>query len=116
MADMQDRYPRTRVVRIFIGPGKSMPSWSGPVLGPIVQAGAVVHVSFKTNPVPEVVSWVADKPAGVLLLLTSDHEPEQQEYGDPTVEQYHATWAELVPALDGHPMRGEILLGPVYTR
>lgn len=116
VADMLTMYPGTTVVRIFVGPGDPLPAWDGPVLGPAVAAGAVVHVSFKTNSTADVLAWADKKPAGVLLLLTYAHEPEQQKYGDPTVDVFHARWSQLVAAFDGHPARAEILLGPVYTR
>ncbi|MFE9955826.1 hypothetical protein [Micromonospora sp. NPDC005299] len=115
VAEMLAMYPGTTAVRVFVGVGNPLPAWDGPVLGPI-PAGVLVHLSFKTNSVPELLAWAAKKPAGLLLLLTYGHEPEQQKYGDPTVQQFHARWGELVPAFDGHPMRDEILLGPVYTR
>ncbi|HEY9415352.1 MAG TPA: hypothetical protein VIQ30_11380, partial [Pseudonocardia sp.] len=83
---------------------------------PLIAAGATPHLSFKTNPVPDVLAWAAQKPAGLRLLLTMDHEPEQQKGGDPTVEEFHAGWAELLQAFDGRPMRDEMMLGPVYTR
>lgn len=116
VADMLALYPGTQVARIFVGPGKPLPAWDGPVPAPLVAADATVHLSFKTNPVADVVAWVARKPAGVLLILTFAHEPEQQRDGDPTPEVFHARWGQLVDALAGHPQRPEILLAPVYTR
>lgn len=115
--DMLALYPGTQVVRIFVGAGKPLPEWSGPVLGPLVDAKAVVHLSFKTYDLPVLLAWVARKPAGVLLILTYAHEPEQgKDAGDPTVEVFHLRWGQLVDALTGHPQRPEILLAPVYTR
>ncbi|MFI6329849.1 hypothetical protein ACIBBG_16300 [Micromonospora chersina] len=114
---MLKTYERTGVARIFVSAGKPMPAWDGPVLGPLVAAGVAVHLSYKTNPLSEVLAWVARKPAGVLLFLSEDHEPEQgPDAGDPTLEEYHASQAALVAAFDGHPMRDEIWLGPVFTR
>ncbi|MEE3918177.1 hypothetical protein V2I01_04765 [Micromonospora sp. BRA006-A] len=86
------------------------------MLGPLVAAGVTIHLSYKTNPMADVLAWAAGKPAGLPLFLTRSHEPEQQKDGDPTVEQFHAAWAELVPAFDGAPMRDEIWLGPTFTR
>ncbi|WP_162959245.1 peptidoglycan-binding domain-containing protein [Micromonospora tulbaghiae] len=116
VAEMLARFEGTGVGRIFVGPGDPLPSWDGPVLGPLVAAGAVVHLSYKTNPLADVLAWVARKPPGLLLKLTRNHEPEQQRGGDPTVAQFHAAWAELVAALADVPGRDEMLLGPVYTR
>ncbi len=113
---MLDTYQGTSAVRVFVQPNKPMPAWDGPVLGPLVAAGVTIHVSYKTNSLAEVLAWAALKPAGLPLKLTKNHEPEQQRDGDPTPEQFHAAWAELVPAFDGAPMRDEIWLGPVYTR
>ncbi|MGW9196046.1 hypothetical protein [Micromonospora chersina] len=113
--DMLARYD-ARAVRIFVGVGDPLPAWDGPILGPMVGRGVVVHLSFKTNPTAEVLAWAGRKPPGLILLLTYAHEPEQQRGGDPTVRQFHTRWGELVPAFDGHPLRDEILLGPVYTR
>ena len=115
--EMLKTYEGTGVARIFVSPNKPMPAWDGPVLGPLVAAGVAVHLSYKTNPLSEVLPWAGRKPAGVPLWLTEDHEPEQgPDAGDPTLDEFHAAWGALVPAFDGHPMRDEIWLGPVYTR
>ncbi|HEY9414359.1 MAG TPA: hypothetical protein VIQ30_06345, partial [Pseudonocardia sp.] len=114
---MLKTYQGTGVARIFVSAGKSMPAWDGPVLAPLVAAGVAIHLSYKTNSLSEVLPWAGRKPASVLLWLTEDHEPEQgPDAGDPTLEEYHASQAALVAAFDGHPMRDEIWLGPVYTR
>ncbi|QLQ38001.1 hypothetical protein [Micromonospora robiginosa] len=110
-------YRDTGAGRIFVQPGKPMPTWDGSVLGPLVAAGVTVHVSYKTNPLAEVLAWAARKPAGSRLKLTKNHEPEQgPASGDPTPEEFHAAWAELWSAFDAAPMRDEIWLGPTYTR
>ncbi|MEV4270544.1 MULTISPECIES: hypothetical protein [Micromonospora] len=117
VADMLDTYRGTGVARIFVGRGDPLPAWDSLVLGPLVAASVPVHLSYKTNPVPDVVAWSRRKPPGLRLFLTEDHEPEQgPESGDPTLDEFHAAWGTLVPAFDAHPMRDEIWLGPVFTR
>ncbi|WBB73224.1 hypothetical protein O7602_26650 [Micromonospora sp. WMMD1128] len=116
VAEMLKTYEGTGAGRIFVQPRKALPPWDGPVLAPLVDAGVVVHLSYKTNLIGEVLAWVGRKPAGLRLKLTKNHEPEQQKDGDPTVEEFHAGQAELVSAFDGHPTRDEIWLGPTFTR
>ncbi|HEY9413206.1 MAG TPA: hypothetical protein VIQ30_00475 [Pseudonocardia sp.] len=114
--EMLGMYPGTGAARIFVGAGKPIPDWSGPVLGPL-GTEVVPHVSFKTWDLAPVVRLVDGIPDGQLLILTYAHEPEQgQAAGDPTPEQFHARWAELVARLAGHPKRDRVLLAPVYTR
>jgi hypothetical protein len=117
VAEMLAMYPGTTAVRIFVGAGKPLPTWDGPVLGPI-PAGVMVHVSFKTWDVPAVERWLTAMPAEhAPIILTYAHEPEQgTAAGDPTVEQFRTRWAELVAALADHPRRPDVLLVPVYTR
>ncbi|MEV7267050.1 hypothetical protein AB0N38_26160 [Micromonospora aurantiaca] len=117
VADMLAMYPSTQAVRVFVGAGKALPTWDGPVLGPI-PADVLVHLSFKTFDVPAVQRWLTAMPQGrAPLVLTYAHEPEQgPDEGDPAPEVFHARWAELVAGLADHPRRPEVLLAPVYTR
>ncbi|MFG2165508.1 hypothetical protein [Micromonospora chersina] len=117
VAEMLAMYPGTTAVRIFVGAGKPLPTWDGPVLGPI-PAGVLIHVSFKTWDLPAVERWLTAMPADhAPIILTYAHEPEQgTAAGDPTVEVFRARWAELVAALADHPRRADVLLVPVYTR
>ena len=110
-------YPGTTAVRVFVGAGKPLPAWDGPVLGPI-PPGVLIHVSFKTFDIPAVERWLmAMPPDHAPIILTYAHEPEQgTAAGDPTVEQFRTRWAELVAALADHPRRQDVLLVPVYTR
>ncbi|MCT2277984.1 hypothetical protein M3G91_10140 [Micromonospora chalcea] len=113
---MLNLYPGTGTVRLFVGAGKPIPEWGGPVLGPLGTT-VVPHLSFKTWDLGPVVKLVDGIPDGQLLILTYAHEPEQgTAAGDPTPEVFHARWAELVAALADHPKRDRLLLVPVYTR
>lgn len=118
VTDMLKTYPGTGTARIFVGKGKPIPTWDGPVLGPLVAAGVkVVHLSVKDPDWPAVRRLIDAKPAGLLLILTFGHEPEQgTKEGDLPIDQWRARWAELVALLADHPARGELLLVPVYTR
>ncbi|MFI7073552.1 hypothetical protein [Micromonospora sediminicola] len=115
---MLDAYQGTTVARIFVEAGKPLPAWDGPVLGPVVAAGVpVVWLSYKTNPPSDVAAWAGLKPPGMLLMLSEDHEPEQgPETGDPPLDDYHTQQAALMDVFEGHPLRDEILIGPIYTR
>ncbi|WP_247677323.1 hypothetical protein [Micromonospora sp. C41] len=116
VAEMLDRYTATGTARIFVGAGKALPSWSGPVLGPLGDQ-VLPHVSFKTWDLAGVRAWLDQMPAGRRLILTYAHEPEQgPSAGDPVPEVFHARWAELVAALADHPARDRVWLVPVYTR
>ena len=110
-------YPGTTAVRIFVGAGKPLPTWDGPVLGPIPPS-VLVHLSFKTFDIPAVERWLMAMPEQhAPIILTYAHEPEQgADAGDPAVEQFRTRWAELVAALADHPRRPDVLLVPVYTR
>ncbi|MET9301790.1 hypothetical protein ABZX66_20950 [Micromonospora aurantiaca] len=115
---MLDTYQGTGCARIFVGVGKPVPTWDGPVLGPLVAAGVpVVHLSVKDRDWTAVKRLVDGKPAGMLLLLTFGHEPEQgPSEGDLPIEQWKQAWADLVGLLADHPARAELWLVPVYTR
>lgn len=108
-------YPGTEAVRVFRNLSQTLPSWTGTILAPIVAADATVHLSFKVWDLAAVYSWLTSMPAGVRLVLTYAHEPEQQTGGDPTPEVFRSRWAELVSTLAPHPKRSQVILAPVYT-
>ncbi|MEW2442778.1 hypothetical protein [Micromonospora marina] len=114
--EMLDRFEATGTARIFVGAGKVLPAWDGPVLGPLGDQ-VLPHVSFKTWNLAALRAWLDQMPTGRRLILTYAHEPEQgPEVGDPTTEVFHARWAELVVGLADHPARDRVWLVPVYTR
>lgn len=109
------RYPGTEAVRVFRSSTQTLPSWSGTVLGPIVAAGAVPHLSFKIWDLAAVTTWLNSMPSGQRLILTYWHEPEQQTSGDPLPAVFRSRWLELVQTLESHPARSRITLAPVFT-
>ncbi|GAA3750748.1 hypothetical protein [Micromonospora maritima] len=115
IADTLARYPNTQAVRVFRNSSQTLPSWTGTVLGPLVQAGVLIHLSFKLWDVPALVKWLDDMPATVRLVLTYHHEPEQQDGGDPTPSVFRSRWAQMCNTLATHSARSRILLCPVYT-
>lgn len=116
---MATRYPRPRVMRLYSGAGKGLASWSG--LLAQVPANTVLHYSFKdwTAASPTAIrDWLSARPTsrrGVVDVVTLDHEPEQQDSGDPTPAEFRREWKELVDALADHPRRREVWLVPVFT-
>lgn len=118
---MLARYPQPQVMRLYTGAGGGLASWTS---GPLSQvpAGCVMHYSFKdwtaASSPAAIRSWLSARPTsrrGVVDVLTLDHEPEQQDSGDPTPAQFRQEWQELVAALADHPRRAEIGLVPVFT-
>jgi hypothetical protein len=107
------KFPGTKFMRLFSSGG--LPSWTGSYLN-LVPADVTIQLSFKTWP-QDVSAWLTSRPANrrTPFYLILDHEPEQQDGGDPTPAQYKQEWQELIAALRGHPRRGEVLLTPTYT-
>lgn len=107
------KFPGTTFVRLFSSTG--LPSWTSGIL-PMVGADVTLHFSFKTWPA-DVSAWLSARPASRRrpFYLTLDHEPEQQDGGDPTPAQFKQEWRDLIETLDEHPRRNEVLLTPVYT-
>ncbi|MGC1212617.1 MAG: hypothetical protein WA890_15260, partial [Micromonospora sp.] len=108
-------YPGTEAVRVYRNSSQTLPSWTGTVLGPIVSAGAVPHLSFKIWDLAALTSWLNAMPSTQRLILTYSHEPEQQTSGDPDPATFKSRWLELVQTLEAHPARSRITLAPVYT-
>jgi hypothetical protein len=113
LGPMLAKFPGTKLVRLYSK--TTLPSWTSGIL-PMVGADVTLHVSFKTWPV-NVAGWLTSRPTNrrTPFYLTLDHEPEQQDSGDPAPAEYRAEWRELTAALAGHPRRGEVMLTPVYT-
>lgn len=107
------KFPDTKYIRLFSSTG--LPGWASSYLS-IPPADATLHISFKSWP-QNVAAWLDGRPTNrrTPFYLTLDHEPEQQDSGDPTPAQFQQEWRELIAALQGHPRRGEVLLTPVYT-
>ncbi|MFI2663273.1 glycosyl hydrolase [Micromonospora carbonacea] len=118
---MATRYPQPRLMRLYSAPGKGIAPWSSGMLAQ-VPVDTVLHYSFKdwsrTTSPALIRDWLSARPAarrGVVDLLTLDHEPEQQDSGDPTPAEYRQEWLELLEALADHPRRREVWLVPVFT-
>lgn len=110
-------YPVPSTVRIFIGAGEGLPSWTSGVLAAIPDTVRLIIVSIKDWRV-DAAGWLSQMPEKFRgrIVLCLDHEPEQQDGGDPTPLQFRTEWAELVEALRGHARRSWILLAVVFTR
>jgi hypothetical protein len=117
-----EMYPGTKTFRIFIGPTFGLPpgAWTDP-LHPLslVDWDADVIVSWRDLEVDAaafVNAWLASGHLGRLILVPH-HEPEQQTGGDPTLEQYRASWSRLVDQVGRHPARllGRVQLAVCYT-
>ncbi|MFF0822403.1 hypothetical protein ACFYUR_18735 [Micromonospora haikouensis] len=118
---MAARYPQPRLMRLYSAPGKGIAPWSSGMLAE-VPAQTVLHYSFKdwsrTTSPALIRDWLSARPAarrGVIDLVTLDHEPEQQDSGDPTPAEHRQEWKELLEALADHPRRREVWLVPVFT-
>lgn len=108
------KFPGTKFVTLYSGPGGGLPSWTSGIL-PLVPADATLSLSIKDWPVG-VAAWLSARPTGLPpFYLTLDHEPEQQDSGDPTPAEFRQEWQELIAALAGHPRRAEVRLMPTFT-
>lgn len=109
------KYPTTKFMRLYFSAGQGLPSWTGAVLS-MVPADVTLHLSFKDWPV-DVGAWLSGRPTNrrTPFYLTLDHEPEQQDAGDPLPAAFRQEWKDLITALNGHPRRGEVRLTPTYT-
>lgn len=121
LTDILGRYPNPKLVRLYSGVGEGIAAWTDPVIS-MVPNTAVLWYSFKdwdaTTSPQQIRDWLTAKPAAradTRTLLTLDHEPEQQDAGDPTPAQFRQEWQELVAALANHPRRGELWLVPIFT-
>lgn len=108
------KFPGTTYIRIFRKAGLGPPAWADL---DVIPKDVVVHVSVKDRGLP-VAQWLAARPPTwtVPVVFTLDHEPEQQDSGDPLPAEYREEWAELCNQLAGHSRRGEIILCPTFTR
>ncbi|MEU7170297.1 hypothetical protein ABZ949_02250 [Micromonospora tulbaghiae] len=113
---MAGLYPGTSAVRVFFGVGDGLPAsaWTdknrtGRQRLTDLPAGCHLIVSFKDQNVDRlafVQAWQQHRPDVTVDLITH-HEPEQQEGGDPTPEQYRASWTRTREQLADHPARAE---------
>ncbi|WP_422744341.1 hypothetical protein ACN27B_08690 [Micromonospora sp. WMMD754] len=118
---MLGAFPNPKVVRLYTGIGGGLASWSSGPLS-MVPATSVCWYSFKdwvaSSSPQKIRDWLSARPIarrGVVDVVTLDHEPEQQDSGDPTPAQFRQEWAEFTAALAGHPRRSEVRLVPVFT-
>lgn len=114
LASRLRQFPGTKYIRIFRQAGQGLPTWAQ--LEPI-PGDVTVHLSVKDRGLP-IGDWLSSRPARwtAPLLFTLDHEPEQQDGGDPTPAEYVDEWAELCDSLADHPRREQIVLTPTFTR
>lgn len=112
---MLAKYPNTKLVTLYMAPGAGLPSWTSGLLA-AVPRDATLSLSVKDWPL-NVAGWLAGRPASwtTPFLFTLDHEPEQQDSGDPTPIEFQEEWQDLCESLAGHSRRSEILLTPCYT-
>lgn len=110
-------YPTPSVVRLFFAAGKGLPAWDTGPLAEIPDEVDLIVISVKDWPV-DVAAWLSVMPEKFRgrIVLILDHEPEQQDGGDPTPAEFKAEWAALVAALRDHPRRGDIRLALCFTR
>lgn len=117
---MLGKYPQPQLMRLYTAAGGGIASWTAAPLSQ-VPADCTLWYSFKdwdTTSPQKIRDWLTARPAarkGVRDILTIDHEPEQQDAGDPTPAAFRQEWQELAAALAGHPRRKELLLVPVFT-
>lgn len=117
-----DLYPRSRAFRVFFGPTFGLPAtaWTDPAQAlSLVPKNAHVIVSWRDTGVdatPFVAAWQEAGHRGRLILVPH-HEPEQQTGGDPTREQFRASWSALSEQVGQHPARlaRQLRLAVCYT-
>jgi hypothetical protein len=105
-------------MRVYTPPGAGLYGWtSSNMVAALKMHPKCIHLSMKDTPTPGIVNPVLDGiPAGLVLRLTVNHEPEQGPgSGDPTLQQYNANWAALVSIVNAHPKRSQVLLSPILT-
>jgi hypothetical protein len=112
---MLNKFPGTKWITLFIPPGGALPSWTTGMLS-LIPRDATLSISIKDWP-SNVAGWLAARPVSWVtpFYFTLDHEPEQQDSGDPTPTEFQAEWRELGESLRGHERRAEIRLTPTYT-
>ncbi|MFI6332908.1 hypothetical protein ACIBBG_31955 [Micromonospora chersina] len=122
MAEMLDRYPLTGAVRDFFGPGAGLPpaawtnAWARLCQAPRDADLLVSHKDVGVDAAAFVDAWRATGRTGRLILIPH-HEPEQGEGGDPTRDQFRASWTRTREQVGDHPARlaGDLQLAVCYT-
>lgn len=111
LASRYTMFPGTKFVRIFMGPGEGLPPWSAfSMLANDVQLQVSVKERGLNWP-----AWIASRPARFTVdtIGTIDHEPEQQDSGDPSPAEFWDEWRELCAQAGGID---KLILAPTFTR
>lgn len=116
ITQMRDLYPGSTAVRVYFAAGEGLPAsaWTDPArVGRQrlvdLPENCTAIVSFKDQMADRaafVQAWLKYRPDVDVDLITH-HEPEQQEGGDPTREQYRASWTRTREQVGDHPARAE---------
>lgn len=122
VAEMLALYPLSSAMRMFYEPGKGLPAsaWTN-AWSPLCQAPPdvdllVSHKDVDVDAAAFVDAWRATGRTGRLILIPH-HEPEQGKGGDPTRDQFRASWTRTREQVGDHPARaaGDLVLAVCYT-
>lgn len=116
LTDMQavfSRFPQTGVVR-FYSAGGFVP-WESPILATIPEGRHLVYSVKGAG-----LDWataLTTMPARWLdrIDFIWQHEPEQQDSGDPTPAVFQSEWQRIGLIAAGHPRAGRFEIGPCFT-
>lgn len=120
VAQMLQRFPGTKVVRLFFGtrnPQDLLPTWDASPKFNVLPEDVDVFVSFKIWDLDNVEAFVDSIPdRSGRVYLSYHHEPEQgEDSGDPPVLVWKSRWVEFVDRFENHPKRSMLWLAPVFT-
>lgn len=104
------KLPGARFSRVFSGPGKGLPSWTGQAVTGL-PAGCIPHVSWKDVVSATALEAFFDGVPAAGAWVTYFHEPEPDV--DPAV--WRAYWRTLRSVRDNHRNRDRIRLVNIHT-
>lgn len=107
------RFPATKTLRFFSA-GNFVP-WDSPLFAAIP---AGVHLVYSVKGVglnwQQAFTTLPTRWFGLIDFIWQ-HEPEQQDSGDPTPAVFQAEWRKIGQAAAAHPLNDKFRVGPCFT-